>query len=318
MQFTMPHAVEPPVLLLAGERARYPADSIGDEWCSVAHVRSGGEMFAWFKANRADTVVIDVELPDMSGMVACRLLGDDPRIGHGVPILLVASAAPTPAQRVAALSAGAWDFVHCDEGAIELALKIRTYVQAKRNIDIALTEGSAGLPSRVFDRPVLARRARELGALMARKHGALACLVMEPDPPLDEISLGRALALTARLSDVVGMWSPTTIALVAPDTDEDGALRLARRISLALDRPAPDEGSRSVSRPRIRIGFAAVSDLTFRAVDPLELFVFANAALRTGTPDTDAPWIRRYSGATGPVARERILAISPAPTRTVP
>jgi CheY-like chemotaxis protein len=314
----MTPTVEPPVLLLAGERARYPANAIGDQWCTVAHVRSGGDMLAWFQVNHADTVVIDVELPDMSGMVACRLLGDDPRIGHGVPILLVAPNAPTPAQRVAALSAGAWDFVHCDEGALELALKIRTYVQAKRNIDIALTEGSAGLPSRVFDRPVLARRARELGALMARKHGALACLVMEPDPPLDEIALGRALALTARLSDVVGMWGPTTLAIVAPDTDEEGAVRLARRISLALDRPASGGAGEGTSRPRLRIGYAAVSDLTYRAVDPLELFVFANAALRTGTPDADAPWIRRYERSHPAQPREPVMVISPASTRTVP
>jgi CheY-like chemotaxis protein len=314
----MTRAVQPPILLLAGERARYPADAIGDDWCSVRHLRGGADMLAWVQSNRPDTVVIDLELPDMSGLVACRLLSDDPRVGHGVPILLVSSNAPTPAQRVAALGAGAWDFVHCGESAMDLALKIRTYVQAKRNIDIALAEGSAGLPTRFFDRPVLARRARELGALMARKHGALACLVLEPDPPLDEIAIGRALALTARVSDVVGVWGPTTLALIAPDTDDDGAVRLARRVTQALDRPTPGAQVEAAARPRIRIGYCAVSDLTYRAVDPLELFVQAAAALRSGVPDADAPWIRRFDSARPSGAVERAHAISPAPTRTVP
>src|SRR5439155_6699180 len=59
----------------------------------------------------SDTIIIDAELPDMSGIDACRLLHSDPRIGHTVPTLILAPNKPTPEQRVAALRAGVCDFV---------------------------------------------------------------------------------------------------------------------------------------------------------------------------------------------------------------
>jgi CheY-like chemotaxis protein len=306
-----------PVLLVAGERALLAAKAGGDDWCSIAHVRDGREALEWVQSGRPDTVVLDVDLPDMSGIIACGLLGDDPHVGHSVPILLASSGPPTAEQRAAGLRAGAWDFVHHDDHALELSLRLQTYVRAKRNVDIALAEGATALAARVFDRMVLARRARELGALMARKHGSLACLVFEPQPPLNEASVGHALALTARLSDVVGIWSPTALALVAPDTDDDGAVRLARRVTAVLEREHDAVPKPLAERPRIHIGYAAVANLTYRAVDPLLLFAHATTAVRTGTPDARSPWVRRFDVSRASDQDVRAVLTPPDPTRTV-
>src|SRR5438552_2217010 len=105
-----------------------------------------------------------------------------------VPILIIATDKPTPEQRVAALRAGAWDFVRHPGDPEEVALKLQTYVQAKRNIDVAFAEGLIDPATGLHSRPGLARRARELGALMARTHGALARVVVmlaadAPAPP---------------------------------------------------------------------------------------------------------------------------------------
>jgi CheY-like chemotaxis protein len=307
-----------PVLLVAGENARSVAMASGEDWCSIAHVRDGREAMEWVHTGRPDTVMLDMDLPDMSGIAACRLLSGDPRIGRSVPILLVSSGPPSPEQRVAGLGAGAWDFVYHDNRTPDLELKLQTYVRAKRNIDVALAEGATGLAARVFDRMVLARRARELGALMARKHGALACLVFEPQPPLDEASVGHALALTARLSDVVGVWSPTALALVAPDTDDDGAVRLARRVTAVLEREHDATVPKSLAeRPRIHIGYAAVANLTYRALDPLLLFVHASTAVRTGTPDARSPWVRRFDVSRASDQDVRAVLTPPDAIRTV-
>src|SRR2546422_8161975 len=67
--------------------------------------------------------------------------------------LIIATDRPTPEQRVAALRAGAWDFVRHPGDPEEVALKLQTYVQAKRNIDVAFAEGPVG-PAARPPRPV--------------------------------------------------------------------------------------------------------------------------------------------------------------------
>src|SRR5256885_2352344 len=54
----------------------------------------------------------------------------------------------------------------------ELLLSLETYLQAKRNIDVALA-GLVDPATGLHTRPALARRARELGALMSRARGGL-------------------------------------------------------------------------------------------------------------------------------------------------
>src|SRR5439155_22489216 len=83
-------------------------------------------------------------------------------------------------------------------------------------------------------RPALARRARELGALMSRGRGALACVVFALDADQADPKTGSLVARSARVSDVVGALSPTEFAVLAPATDHTGAVKLAQRIGGAL------------------------------------------------------------------------------------
>src|SRR2546430_5878157 len=146
----------------------------------------------WSSDVCSSDLIIDAELPDMSGIDACRLLHSDLRIGHTVPTLILTPNKPTPEQRVAALRTGVWDFLLYPPDREELLLSLETYLQAKRNIDVALA-GLVDPATGLHTRPALARRARELGALMSRARGGLACVVFaldaEPaDPTAGSIS----------------------------------------------------------------------------------------------------------------------------------
>src|SRR6266704_239260 len=101
-------------------------------------------------------------IADMSGIDACRLLHSELRIGHTVPTLILTPNKPTPEQRVAALRTGVWDFLLYPPDPEELLLSLETYLQAKRNIDVALA-GLVDPATGLHTRPALARRARELG-----------------------------------------------------------------------------------------------------------------------------------------------------------
>src|SRR5207247_8535542 len=153
----------------------------------------------------------------------------DRRIAHNVTTVIIATDKPTPEQRVAALQAGAWHFDRHPGDPEEVALKLQTYVQAKRNIDVAFAEGLIDPATGLHSRPGLARRARELGALMARTHGALACVVFMLESDAHDLRAAGLLLHTARASDVVGALGPGEFAVLAPATDHAGAVKLAHR-----------------------------------------------------------------------------------------
>src|SRR4029077_10349473 len=175
----------------------------------------------------------------------------------------------TPEERVAALRAGAWDVLPHSGDAEELSLKLQTYVQAKRNIDLALSGALVDPTSGVHSRPALARRARELGALMAREHGALACVMFDLETGPGGPHAGSLVARTTRVCDIVGAWSPTEIALLAPATDPVGAVKLAQRVAVGLGM-ATDAGQLAPGST-LRAGYDAVGNLTYSPIDPFEL-----------------------------------------------
>ena len=288
------------VVLVAAAKERSVAGLLADNPYAVVEVYTGTLALAWAPDLRPDAIILDADLPDMSGIEVCRLLHNDVRIGHNVPIVVFASDKPTPEQRVTALRAGAWDFLRHPRGPEDLSLALQTYVQAKRNIDVALADGFVDPATGLHARPALARRARELGALMSRQHGALACVVFALDPDGADRDVGSMMARTARVSDVVGVLGPTEFAVLAPTTDHAGAVKLAARVAAVLRGVMGGAGAEAAP---LRAGYDAVANLTYSPIDPAELLARAATAVRTGTPETQHPWVRRFDAGKAPVPR---------------
>ncbi len=284
----------PPVVLIAAGQEHSLASVLrGNRYAAVIQVHTGTLAREWAGDLQPDTIILAADLPDMSGIDACRLLHSDLRIGHTVPILILAPDKPTPEQRVAALRAGAWDFLRQPRDPEEFSLSLQTYVQAKRNIDVALAEGLFDPTTGLHSRPALARRARELGALMAREHGALACVVFALEAEAADPNAGSVLVRAARLSDVVGALSPTEFAVLAPATDPAGAVKLAERGAVVLCR-ANGGGTALAPGSTLRVGYDAVTNLKYAPLDPVELLARATAAVRNGKPEPAYPWVRRF------------------------
>jgi PleD family two-component response regulator len=293
----------PPVVLIAAAQQPLLASALKDNpYAAVVQVHTGTLALQWAPDLRPDTIILEADLPDMSGTAVCRLLHGDPRIGHDVPIVILAPDQPTPEQRVSALQAGAWDYLPYPSTPEDLSLKLQTYVQAKRNIDLALAGGLFDPTTGLYSRPALARRARELGALMARKHGALACVVFALQTDAADTDAGSIVARTARVSDAVGALSPTEFAVIAPATDEAGAVQLAQRIADALC-ALPGAGGGLAPESALRVGYDAVANLTYSPIDPVELLARATAAVQSGIPEPHHRWLRRFDVGTGSTER---------------
>ena len=140
----------PVILVVAPEDA--PSLALSPDQYAVMQVPSGDLAVEWARDLRPDAIVVEAELADSTGLEVCRRLHADFRLGHNVPILLVGRHKPTSEQRAAAVSAGAWDHVRWPGDSRELALLVRAYVHAKRNIDVALAEDLADPPTGVHTR----------------------------------------------------------------------------------------------------------------------------------------------------------------------
>ncbi len=291
--------IPPSIVLIAGVQDLVLARLLEGDRFGVVQVPTGALALEWARDFQPDAIVLDADLPDMAGLDACQLLYNDLSIGGKVPILILAADGPSPEQRLSALRAGARDVLPRSHDPADLLLKLQTYVHTKRAADAAIGEGMVCATAGLHSRPGLVRRARELGALMARKHGALACLVfaLEVDPTDPKgrslvAQTARVLLSTDRVSDVVGALGPTELAVLAPATDQAGAVKLAQRIASALQSAVGDAGP--VFPGSLRVGYAAVTNLRYSPIDPADLLAHATAALRSGQPEPGSPWVRGF------------------------
>jgi len=225
-----------------------------------------------------DLIVLDDSLPDIDPFDASRALRDDPRVGSGVPILLVTAGKPTTAEHHAALRAGIWEYVAHPFHAEELGGRLDSYLHWKLEAARARNGDDLADATGLYTVRGLALRAQEL-TLQAFHHAAsLACVALAG---VDGELLAGVLRAGGRRSDAIGRVGPGEFAVVAPGTDRAGAVLLAERVARAV--------------PGLRAGYDAVTNARYTPIDPKNLLGRATSALRVAkTDDGGAGWIRAF------------------------
>lgn len=119
----------------------------------VGEARSGAEAVAMARMTRPDVVVMDIRMPDGSGIDACRAItGEQPTI----PVVMLTTYADSDAL-FAAIDAGASGYVLKRVGSTELVDAVRTVAAGGSLLDPAVTRS-------VLDRLRNASRLEEAGA----------------------------------------------------------------------------------------------------------------------------------------------------------
>ncbi|HET9707803.1 MAG TPA: diguanylate cyclase [Gemmatimonadales bacterium] len=301
----------PLVLLGQGRRGRGENDwlvnVLSANRYAVLEAESGVPFRARAAATRPDIIVLTEE-EEGTGLELVRAVRADGLIDASTPILLILRRAASRADRLAALAAGVWDLITPPYDAELLVQQIGVYAAARLVASRAIAEGLTDHATMLYNRTGLARRVRELGALAYRDHAAIGCLALVvdelPAPPAgvatDPGVITRsvqALRATTRQSDVLGRVGAMEFVIVAPGADAAGCRRLARRVAERLL-----EGASPVSR-RIRGGYDAVFNAGYAPFAPVDLLVRASTAVRTGHPERELEWLRRYgSSAPSPTA----------------
>jgi diguanylate cyclase (GGDEF)-like protein len=273
--------------------ARSLESILGPNGYAVLRAYTGRQALELARRAQPDAVILDIRLPDIDGLDVCAQLRDDPRSSPGMPVIVTASGSPARAQRLAALRAGAWEFLSQPLDGEVLLLKLQSYMKAKRAMDRLSDDSLVDQTTGLYNLRGLARRAREIGAEAARRHESLACVALaldvEPAADSDDQSeevtarlvehLGAVCRRSGRLSDAIGRLGQAEFGIIAPATEATGAVRLVERLRASLESEPVDV--HGVEQPlKIRAGYCAVADFSESAVDAVEMLLRATTALR--------------------------------------
>ena len=220
---------------LAVARARLAGDQV-----EIVCATGGREGLDAAKAQCPDLILLDLDMPDMSGFDVCRILKADPELCM-IPVLFLAGSA-TSADKVRGLDLGAVDYITKPFNDFELKARVRAALRTKQLQDLLIeyahVDPLTGLPNR---RALMDRLRREW-ARMQRCGGELSFIMADidyfkrvndtfghsiGDKVLQEVA--KTIARQCRENDLPARYGGEEFAVLIPDTGAAGALRLAER-----------------------------------------------------------------------------------------
>ena len=191
-----------------------------------------------------DLVILDTQMPDLSGPEVCRQLRADSRIGLATPILLSTAGPAGRQQRVEAYQAGAWEFYGQPLDPEILLLKIRIYLDVRATAERLTEETLLDEVTGLYSARGLLRRTEELLADARRTHREVSVVTISLDDStraelLEEAGTlarraGMVVRGAVRAADIVGRVGPLRFAIVSSGSPREGARRLADRLVTAL------------------------------------------------------------------------------------
>ncbi len=298
-----PHPEGPPSVLIAnpGEWSARALESVlSAAGYSITQISTSAEVRAAVRRRTPELIFLSTRLHDGSGIDLTAALREDPGCGPGVPIIVTSDERMSRGARLAALEAGAWLTLTYPFDAEELIAQLSAYAPARRSIT-QIEEASLVDPNtKLYSRQGLEQRARELHAQAGRHREPLACVIFTPVPTQGAVALteavslwGRALKAAGRQSDAIGRYGEAEFAVLAPNTNVDGVLTMARRLAAVLRSSSTVKGER---RFEVQAGYDALDDITRRPTQAEELLQHAALALAGARSDDSGDWIRRYEG----------------------
>jgi diguanylate cyclase (GGDEF)-like protein len=212
----------------------------------VISAHSGNEGAALAATVEVDAILLDVDMPDISGFDLCRRLKSDPHCAS-VPIIFLTGAA-SPEDRVRGLNLGATDYVIKPFHPAEFQARVRAALRTKQLLDLlqdrAQIDGLTALRNRAY---LDQRLAAEL-AILARRPGSLGGIMIDVDnfksvndtlghTAGDEVLRGVAAVLVAstRTEDVVARYGGEEFAILTPGVGDEGTLQLAERLRRGIE-----------------------------------------------------------------------------------
>src|SRR5919112_2537842 len=236
----------------------------------VETAEDGGQAVEAAKRLLPDLIMLDVMMPVLDGLQACRLLKEDPST-RDIPVIFLSALDDTDT-KVSGLSLGANDYISKPFRVEELLARVAVAIRLKRERDLlqedaedqrrraeaaremSMTDALTGLLNRYGLQRALQRELSD-----ARRYArALSCLLLDIDffKSVNDthghaagdaalMQAARVLTESVRGSDVVCRYGGEEFLVLAPETDARGAHSLAEKIRLAVSSRLFGDGGRA-------------------------------------------------------------------------
>ncbi len=272
----------------------------------VLKAYTGGQALDLVHKVNPDLIIVDFHLPDVDGVDVARRLRGCPSVHSVTPLLMISASSIGRAERLNALAAGAWDILRHPVDPEELIVRVETLVRAKQEADRIREDGLTDPRTGFYNAKGLLRRTQEVSADAQRSERPLSCVAFGPDwvaasetperipdRELLDDGIAQTLRTGTRVSDTLGRLGSGEFVVVAPGTDQAGAVRLADRLLGLLE--SSTGGSTAAwpsGAPHLRAGCYAIGGS--EPVNPEDLLFRATMALRRAQSDDDGLPVRSY------------------------
>jgi diguanylate cyclase (GGDEF)-like protein len=256
-----------------------------NDYTPIRFATSGSVALKLARELPPDLVLLDVEMPEVSGFEVCKAFKSDSKLA-AVPIIFITSH-ESPQLETVGLQLGGADFISKPPHAPLVLARVRTYQQLK-----ALSDTVRSAVTMDFLTGTTTRRQSEKSLAQEwlrshRSHAPLSLLLADIDSFTkfnDELGeeagdaclRGVAEALRSvvhRPNDVLARYAGGKFSLLLPETSSEGAIAIAERALKAIDAlPAVDRaGSR-----RVTLSVGGVTNVAARG--------FSQGPLTLGSP----------------------------------
>jgi two-component system cell cycle response regulator len=145
------------------------------EYVDIFCANGGKEGLEMIRRETPDLVLLDVDMPDVSGFDVCRTLKNDTDL-HTIPVIFL-SGSCTQQEKVQGLDLGAVDFVTKPFEAFELRARVRAALRTKRLHDLLTMHAQLDPLTELFNRRAMTTRLeREWGRI--QRHGGILSFAM--------------------------------------------------------------------------------------------------------------------------------------------
>jgi two-component system, cell cycle response regulator len=258
---------------------------LAQEQVEIRCATGGGEGLAMARSLKPDLILLDIDMPGMSGFEVCKALKSDPELCM-IPVLFL-SGSGGPESKVRGLDLGAVDFVTKPFDTFELRARVRAALRTKRLQDLlneqAQIDPLTGLPNR---RALMERLQIEWAR--RQRHGGFLSFIMADIDRFKEVNdvfghivgdqclqeVARRIQHESRQSDLPARYAGDEFAIVVPDEPLEKARCLAERCRAQIERIAIPVRNETV-RASASFGVAEAGDVP----EPTALIDAADRAL---------------------------------------
>ncbi len=243
---------------------------LGKENLAIITAQSGDEGLKLAEAEKPDLILLDVDMPEMSGFDVCHQLKTNKDLCMTPVIFLTGS--DNTEDKIKGLNVGAVDYVTKPFDAFELKARVNAALRTKRMQDLLIEYANIDPLTGIPNRRALTERLRKEWMRVQRHGGKLSFIMADIDHFKkvndtyghsigDEVlqRVAKAISSQCREIDLPARFGGEEFAIVVPGESAEGAGKLAERCRQATSDVQINLGTEDV-HVTASFGIAEVSD----------------------------------------------------------